>query len=79
MTATDDKTPAELERDGREGLASMGISAPAMDAFYANPNLSPTDKAIIVEALLSLRGAGGREIFIAGAARAQSIAPSQKV
>jgi hypothetical protein len=68
-----DKTPAELERDGREGLASMGISAPAMDAFYANPNLSPTDKAIIVEALLSLRGAGGREIFIAGAARAQSI------
>jgi hypothetical protein len=68
-----DKTPAELEADGRPILASMGVSAATVDAFYANPNLSPTDKAIIVEALASLHGAGGREIFVAGAARAQSI------
>jgi hypothetical protein len=68
-----DKTAAELERDGRKALASMGVSDATMDAFYANAMLSPTDKAIIVEALASLGGAGGREIFVAGAARAPSI------
>ena len=47
--------------------------AAATDAFYGNPNLSPTDKAIIVAALMNLGGTGGREIFIAGAANAQSI------
>jgi hypothetical protein len=68
-----DKTAAQLEKEGRQLLAVMGISAAAMDAFYANPNLSPTDKAIIVYALQNLSGASGREIFIAGAANAQSI------
>jgi hypothetical protein len=68
-----DKTAAQLEKEGRQLLAAMGISAPAMDAFYANPNLSPTDKAIIVYALQNLGGTSGREIFITGAANAQSI------
>jgi hypothetical protein len=68
-----DKSAADLEKEGRERLAAMGISAAAMDAFYGSPNLTPTDKAIIVEALESLHGAGGREIFIEGAARAPSI------
>jgi hypothetical protein len=44
-----------------------------MEAFYANPNLSPTDKAIIVAALMDLGQTSGREIFIAGAANARSI------
>ena len=65
-----DKTAAELERDGRLALASMGVSDATVNAFYVNPMLSPTDKAIIVEALASLGGAGGREIFVAGAAGA---------
>jgi len=68
-----DKTAGELEKDGRVMLAGMGVSPPTVDAFYANPMLSPTDKAIIVEALQSLGGAGGREVFIAGAANAVSI------
>jgi len=68
-----DKTAAELERDGRKALASMGVSDGTMDAFYANAMLSPTDKSIIVEALASLGGAGEREIFVGGAARAPSI------
>jgi len=68
-----DKTAAELERDGREALASMGVSDGTMDAFYANAMLSPTDKSIIVEALQSLGGAAGREIFVAGAAKAPRI------
>ena len=62
-----DKTAAELERDGRAMLAGMGVSPPTVDTFYANAMLSPTDKAIIVEAMQSLGGAGGREVFIAGA------------
>jgi hypothetical protein len=68
-----DKTAAQLEKEGRQLLASMGVSQAAMDAFYANPNLSPTDKAIIVASLLDLGAASGREIFIQGAASAQSI------
>jgi hypothetical protein len=68
-----DKPPAELEKDGRQILVSMGISEAAMNAFYGNPNLTPTDKAIIVEALKSLGGAGGREIFLTSAAKANSI------
>ena len=68
-----DKTAAQLEQEGRQLLAGMGVPAATMDAFYANPNLSPTDKAIIVAALMNLGQTGGREIFIAGAANAQSI------
>jgi hypothetical protein len=44
-----------------------------MDVFYGNPNLSPTDKAIIVAELADLGSTAGREIFIEGAANAQSI------
>jgi hypothetical protein len=51
----------------------MGVSDATVDAFYANAMLSPTDKSIIVEALQSLGGAGAREIFVAGAAKAPSI------
>lgn len=68
-----DKTAAQLEKDGRATLASIGVSGAATDAFYANPNLSPTDKAIIVDALANLGGTASREIFIAGAANASSI------
>jgi hypothetical protein len=36
----------ELERDGRNALASMGVSDAIMNAFYADAILSPTDKAV---------------------------------
>jgi len=52
-----DKTAAQLEKEGRDALATMGVSEGTTDAFYATPNLTPTDKAVIV----------------AGAANAQSI------
>ncbi|HEX2447617.1 MAG TPA: hypothetical protein VHK26_05460 [Methyloceanibacter sp.] len=68
-----DKTAAQLEQSGRATLASIGVSSAAADVFYANPNLSPTDKFIIVEALAGLGGTASREIFIAGAANAKSI------
>jgi hypothetical protein len=68
-----DKTAAQLEREGRAALATMGVSEGTADAFYATPNLSPTDKAVIVEALKSLGTTSGREIFIAGASNAPSI------
>jgi hypothetical protein len=68
-----DKTAAQLEKDGRVVLATMGVSQGTVDAFYGNPNLSPTDKAIIGDALQHLGTTSGREIFVAGAAQAQSI------
>jgi hypothetical protein len=49
------------------------MAGAAADRFYANPNLSPTDKAIIVAALADLGAASGRDIFIEGASNAQSI------
>jgi hypothetical protein len=67
-----DKTAAQLEKEGRQLLASMGMAGAAADRFYANPNLSPTDKAIIVAALADLGAASGRDTFIEGASNAQS-------
>ena len=65
-----DKTPADLEKEGRALLAVMGVSQGTMNAFYANPNLSPTDKIVIVKVLESLGGIQRRELFVAGAAKA---------
>ncbi len=67
-----DKTPADLEKDGRQLLAAMGVSQGTTDAFYANPNLTPTDKIVIVKVLESLGPVSGRELYIAGAANASS-------
>src|SRR5262245_51293085 len=68
-----DKTAADLEKEGRARLTAIAVSPPTIDAFYLNPMLSPTDKAIIVETMQSLGGGRGQEIFIAGVAGAQSI------
>ena len=46
---------AEIVLDG-DLLAIMGVSQGTMDAFYANSNLSPTDKIVIVKVLESLGG-----------------------
>jgi len=68
-----DQTPADLEKEGRQLLAAMGVSPGTMDAFYANPNLTPTDKIVIVKVMESLGPVGGREFYIAGAANASSV------
>ena len=68
-----DKTAAQLEKQGRILLAAMGVPGGTTNAFYANPYLSPTDKAVIVAALEELGAASGREIFIEGAAGTRSI------
>ena len=68
-----DKTPADLEREGRDLLVAMGVSQGTMNAFYANPNLSPTDKIVIVKVLENLGDVQGRELFLAGAAKAPSV------
>jgi Fe2+ transport system protein FeoA len=68
-----DKTASQLEKEGRQRLAAMGVPGGTTEAFYANPHLSPTDKAIVVAALMNLGAAGGREVFIESAAGTQSI------
>jgi hypothetical protein len=67
-----DKTAAELEQLGREKLAAMGVSPGTVDAFYATPGLTPTDKAVIVASLMSLGNGGDREVFIARTAQAKT-------
>jgi len=67
-----DKTAAELEQLGREKLAPMGISPGTIDAFYLSPWLTPTDKAVIVAAMMQLGHASGREVFVARTAQARS-------
>jgi len=67
-----DKTAAELEQLGREKLAQMGVSPGTIDAFYASRSLTPTDKAVIVAAMMQLGNATGREIFVARTAQAKS-------
>ncbi len=68
-----DKTAAQLEQKGREFLAEMNISKSAVNAFYANRHLTPTDKAVIVVALRMLKGASGRQIYLETAAGAKSV------
>jgi len=67
-----DKTAAELEQLGREKLAQMGVSTGTINAFYATSSLTPTDKAVIVAAMMQLGNAAGREIFVARTAQAKS-------
>lgn len=67
-----DKTAAELEKLGREQLVAMGVSPGTIDAFYLSPWLTPTDKAVIVAAMMQLGHAGEREIFIARTAQAKT-------
>jgi hypothetical protein len=69
-----DKTAGELEKLGREQLAAMGIAPATIDAFYANPSLSPTDKAVVYASMMTLGGASGRDIFIARTAQARDYA-----
>jgi hypothetical protein len=69
-----DKSAADLEALGHQELAAMGISEGAIAAFYANQWLTPTDKATIVDAMMHLGTAGGREIFIARTAQATTYA-----
>lgn len=68
-----DKTASQLEKEGRQRLAAMGVPGGTTEAFYANPHLSPTDKAIVVAALTNLGATSGREVFIESAAGTQSI------
>jgi hypothetical protein len=69
-----DKSAADLEKLGREELGTMGISPGTIDAFYATQWLTPTDKAVIVEAMMHLGDAGQREIFVARTAQASTYA-----
>jgi hypothetical protein len=69
-----DKSASDLEKQGHDELTAMGISEAAIVPFYANPWLTPTDKAVIVEAMMHLGNANGREIFIARTAQARTYA-----
>lgn len=69
-----DKSAADLEKMGREEFATMGVTPATIDAFYATQWLTPTDKAVIVEAMMHLGNAGQREVFVARTAQASTYA-----
>jgi len=69
-----DKSAADLEKQDRVELAAMGVYEGTIAAFYATQWLTPTDKAVIVEAMMHLGNAGQREIFIARTAQAKTYA-----
>ena len=55
-----DKTAAQLEKEGRQLLASMGMAGAAANRFYANPNLSPPTRRSSSQRLpISARRPGG--------------------
>jgi len=67
-----DKSAAELEKIGRKLLSVMGIPTSTINAFYLNQFLTPTDKAIIVQALRGLGGVQNRAVFVASASQAST-------
>ena len=62
-----DKSPAQLDSLNRDKLRAMGVPEPTIDAFLANPVLSPQDKTIIVGELDTLKGCKERAAFVASA------------
>jgi len=68
-----DKTAAQLEKEGRDALATMGGVRGHNRCLLRDAQSYADGQAVIVEALKSLGTTSGREIFVAGAAHAQSI------
>jgi len=58
-----DNPPVTLDRINEEKLLAMGISEHQIDAFLKNYNYSPSDEALLVEALRRMGDIKGREIF----------------
>ncbi|MDA7949586.1 MAG: hypothetical protein MPJ78_19195 [Hyphomicrobiaceae bacterium] len=64
-----DKSVGELHRENRAALLAMRVEPAVVNAFLANPKLSPTDKTIIVAAMKSLDGTHDRGVFVKYASR----------
>jgi hypothetical protein len=67
-----DSTAAELEETGRRQLAGMNVDQASINAFYRNQWLTPTGKAILLDALNRLGGVVNRGDFIRRAVNASS-------
>jgi hypothetical protein len=65
-----DKSPAQLEKINKGKLKSMGVSDSLSKNILSNPYYNPLEKTLLVGYLESMRGIGGRNIFIAAASQA---------
>ncbi len=65
-----DTPPEGLTKINRKKLKSMGVSEDVFDPFLLNYNYTPLEKFLLVEALNRMKGAKGRELFIAQATAA---------
>ncbi len=65
-----DNPPEGLTKINRKKLQGMGISNDVIDPFLLNYNYTPMEKTLLVAALERMKGAKGRELFIAQATAA---------
>jgi hypothetical protein len=63
-------TAAQILNLNRKRLIEMGISPEVYERLLANHDFTPIDMAAMVAALDSMKGVGGREIFVTRAAEA---------
>ncbi len=65
-----DNPPEGLTKINRKKLKGMGIPNSTIDPFLLNYNYTPMEKTLLVAALERMKGAKGRELFIAQATAA---------
>ncbi len=65
-----DNPPEGLTKINSKKLKGMGISNNVIDPFLLNYNYTPMEKTLLVAALERMKGAKGRELFIAQATAA---------
>ena len=63
-------TAAQIMNLNRQRLIDMGIAPELNERLLANRDFTPIDMAAMVAALDSMKGIGGREVFVARAAAA---------
>jgi hypothetical protein len=67
----------ELVQYNKKRLAEAGIAPEVTDAFYLNPNYSPTQQTLLFTALLSLAGAEDVTLAMSQATTAESVPEAQ--
>ena len=65
-----DNPPEQLTRINTEKLSGIGVPEAAIRPFMLNYNYTPMEKSLLVEALVRMEGAKGRDLFIGQAAAA---------
>jgi len=66
------KTAAQLRDHNRKVMVQLGVEGAVQQAFLDNPHLTPTDRALILNALAEMKDVRARPLLVAEAARAHN-------